>query len=105
VPGDAGLGPGAQADLLDAILAVVGRAKIAPNLPEGSAGSGVPTALLPPEVADSPGTADETKRGWQILQGPGFTLGLPPGLRAMRLDMGVAAPRPISAGEVVWNFV
>ena len=96
IPGDAGLGRPARADLTEEVVFVARRAEVT----DASAGAPVPGALKPPEVLPPAGDADETSAGWQVLAGPGFTLGLPPGIRAMRLDLGVPPPRPLPFAAV-----
>ena len=94
IAGDAGLGPGAVADMKEAILAVARHATMT-----GEA----PTPVVPhlsPDVSGPPVVTDETKVGWQVFQGPGFTLGLPPGIRAVRLDLGVTPARPMPFASV-----
>jgi hypothetical protein len=94
LPGDAGLGAGSKADLREEILAVIARARFdAPGL------AAVP--LLLPELPTPPVAADERRDAWQVFQGDSFTIGLPPGFRAFRLDTGVAAPRAIP-GAIAW---
>jgi hypothetical protein len=94
IAGDGGLGSIALADMKDAILAVVRHVTI---VGEASV-SAVP--LVPPDVSGPLALADETKLGWQVFQGPGFTLGLPPGLRAVRLDLGAVPARPMPFASV-----
>jgi len=95
VPGDAGLGEGATADLRDAILAVLRRAEV------GAEGAlpVVPGKL--PELPEPPRSADEKRNAWGTFAGIDYTLGLPPGLRAIRLDAGVPPPRPMP-DAVAW---
>ena len=95
LPGDAGLGPAARADLREEILAVIARARFDPAKPAPSA----PFVL--PELPPPPVAADERRDAWQVFQGDTFTVGLPPGFRAMRLDVEVPAPRD-TRGAVVW---
>jgi hypothetical protein len=94
IAGDGGLGATAVADMKDALMAVVRHVTIVGEAPV----SAVP--LVPPEVSGPQGLADETKLGWQVFQGPGFTLGLPPGLRAVRLDLGAVPARPMPFASV-----
>lgn len=89
LPGDAGLGAGAVVDATEALTAVVRRATV-----EGAGGTASGT-LLPPEWPSLPKAADEKKDAWQIFRGSGFTIGLPPGLRALSLAGNVRAPRPM----------
>jgi hypothetical protein len=95
VPGDAGFGPPAVPDLIVAIEVALRRTTLeeAPAAP-----AAVPVV---PDLPAPPNGADESHDGWQTFQGPGFTLGLPPGLRAARLDLGVGPARPI-ADAAAW---
>lgn len=94
IAGDAGLGSAVLADMKDTILAVARHATFGGEAPV----SAVP--LVPPDVSGPQALADETKLGWQVFQGPGFTLGLPPGLRAVRLDLGAVPARPMPFASV-----
>ena len=89
IPGDAGLGEAAIPDLRESILAVIRSTSV--DRPE----PGPIAPLLLPHLGDPPRAADERKQGWGAFQGAGFTLGLPPGIRAIRLDAGVPPPRPM----------
>lgn len=95
VPGDAGLGEAAVPDLVLEMLVVVARAKLRANAWEQVEGvlPDVPLAL--PTLDAPPGPADEARETWQVAEGSGFTIGLPPGIRARRLDQGVPAPRAV----------
>ena len=95
IPGDAGLGPSARTDLREEILAVVGRTRFDAGQAPAARPLQVPV-LPPPAVA-----ADERRDAWQVFQGDAFTIGLPPGFRAMRLDLSVPAPRAIPGG-IAW---
>jgi hypothetical protein len=89
IPGDAGLGEAAIPDLRESILAVIRSTSV--DRPE----PGPIAPLLLPQLGDPPRAADETKLGWSQFQGANFTLGLPPGIRAIRPDAGVPPPRPM----------
>ncbi len=100
VPGDAGLGPETLDDRWIELRAVAGRVEIqlertvrVTPLPAG-------TAAAVPDLGDAPGRADEGADPWQVAQGHGFTLGMPPGLKVKRLR-GVPAPQPVP-GQVLW---
>ncbi|HEX4825444.1 MAG TPA: hypothetical protein VFV19_14160 [Candidatus Polarisedimenticolaceae bacterium] len=95
VPGDAGLGEGASSDLRDAILALLRGTKVEP----GAEAAKAPPKL--PELPEPPRQADEKHHAWGAFAGTGYTLGLPPGLRAIRLDAGVPPPRPMPQA-VAW---
>ena len=90
VPGDGGFGSAAVPDLTAAIEAALRRTTV-----EESA-SGPAAVPVVPDLPAPPKAADESHDGWQTFQGPGFTLGLPPGLRAARLDAGVGPARPMA---------
>jgi hypothetical protein len=93
VPGDAGLGEAAIPDLRDSLLAVIGSLSV-----DNPAAHPTARPLLP-QLGDSPRAADETKSGWGSFQGEDYSLGLPPGIRAIRLDAGVPAPRGMPYGS------
>ena len=95
IPGDAGLGPSARSELREEILAVIGRTKFDAGRTPAATPLQVPV-LPAPAVA-----ADERRDAWQVFQGDAFTIGLPPGVRAMRLDLSVPAPRAIPGG-IAW---
>jgi hypothetical protein len=95
IPGDAGLGEAAAPDLREGVLGVLRRTELDA---EGSAVTAVP---LLPELTDPPRAADERRHGWGAFAGTDYTLGLPPGLRAIRLDAGVPPPRPMPSA-VAW---
>ena len=101
LPGDAGLGDAAISDLAEEAAAVFDNLdvreaawRVVPLLPAGG-------EVVPPEGPLVPGAGDERKQPWQVVDGPAFTLGLPPGIRARRLDRGVEAPRPVP-GALLW---
>lgn len=100
-PGDAGLGPTAVPDLLRELVAAVSRIEIHADAWEVQPGVPSSVPLLVPPLDFPPEPADERKNPWQVIEGGGFTLGLPPGIRGRRLDQGVAPPRPVSGG-VLW---
>jgi hypothetical protein len=101
VPGDAGLGPEAVPSLIEEALFLVSRvtargepwARIAP-LPKGE-------VLTAPATGGTPGDKSETDHPWQLVDGRGFTLSVPPGIRPIRLDAGVRPPVEVSGG-LLW---
>jgi hypothetical protein len=94
VPGDAGLGPAAVPDLREAILTV-----LKTTVASGTSRSAIANPIVP-ALGDPPVAADERRDGWGSLQADGFTMGLPPGVRATRLDAGVPAPRSMPFASV-----
>ncbi len=101
VPGDAGLGRDAADDLMEELLAVADRIELradAWNLEEGIHPG---TTLVLPALGAPPADADERRDTWQVVEGRGFTMGLPPGVRVRRLDEGIPPPREVPAA-VLW---
>lgn len=100
LPGDAGLGsagiPGRTQEMLHLLSKIeVGRSWT--NYPPHPRSE----PLLMPTVGDPPGDKSERTDPWQVVRTAGFTLGLPPGFRALRTEGGVQAPYPV-AGQVLW---
>jgi hypothetical protein len=63
---------------------------------QGCTASGVP--LMTPKMSEPPGDKDESEHPWGVLHGEGFTLGLPPGVKARMLD-GAYPGKPIPGGR------
>ncbi len=101
LPGDGGLGPDAVSGMQEELMAVLERIKIRPERWKDEAGCDPGVALTLPEGLVSVGEADERNQAWQIVDGGSFTMGLPPGLRSLRMDRGVPAPRPVPGG-LLW---
>lgn len=98
LPGDAGWGSAGLEPLTQELRAVLERIELANEAEWGAQScqrSGV--TLLLPETEDTPGDKDESLHSWGVLHGQGFTLGLPPGVRAHRLD-GDFPGTPIPGG-------
>jgi hypothetical protein len=98
VPGDAGLGDAAVPGLRDELLFALGSLEVDPGrwieaMEQDS------VAL--PDLAGPPGARDERIDPWQVATAASFTLGLPPGLRARRLDVGVPPAREVP-GAALW---
>jgi hypothetical protein len=100
VPGDAGLGERSIAEREAELLAILERSE----LPEEAWRRSAPFPagpLLLPVLPPAPRRWDEGADAWQAVEGPGFTLGLPPGVLGRRLDTGVTAPSVV-AGAGIW---
>jgi hypothetical protein len=99
--GDAGLGEEARVPLMTELQAVLGRTVIhGENWPEEKPmDTGVDAN--PPELGTPPGKRSEAEDPWQIALASGFSLGLPPGLRAMRTDGGPGAAFAVPGG-LLW---
>jgi len=101
VPGDAGFGRAAADDLLVELLAVVHRVQVNAEAWVAQEAIAAGTAIVPPTLDAPPSDADEKRDAWQVIEGRGFTLGLPPGVRARRLDQGLSPPWPLP-GALLW---
>lgn len=100
VPGDAGLGDDVIDDLLLELRATFGRVEVNPaawrlHVPQAP---GKPLRL--PLLGSPPGVKDEKTDPWQVVRGASFTLGLPPGVRARRLDGAIRAPVGVEGGKL-----
>jgi hypothetical protein len=100
VPGDAGLGAGAVAGLTLELLAAAERHRLREETWENPE-QAVDGPIALPLLGLPPGRDDERVDPWQIARGIGFTLGLPPGLRARRLSPEFAGPVPVRGG-LLW---
>lgn len=100
IPGDAGLGAAGIEDLLLELRATLGR--VVYDLESWKrlrpAPAGQP--LYPPLLGDTPGDKSEEEDPWQVARATTFTVGLPPGFRARRMDEGVPAPSEIPGGAL-----
>jgi hypothetical protein len=95
IPGDAGFGASGKPDMRLEILGVLRHVEVEERGPDAA-----PTSALP-ELPVPPTAADERRDAWQVFQGDGFTLGLPPGMRAIRVSPEADAPRPLGHA-VAW---
>lgn len=98
--GDAGLGAAGIGGLTDEALVALGRVEIlrAPWKNKKAVPVGVP--LILPTTGGTPGDKDEKAEPWQVASAREFTMGLPPGFRARRMDGGVPPPDPIPGGRL-----
>ncbi len=100
VPGDAGLGGGSLADREAELLAVLARTALPHEAWKRSAP--FPSGPLQvPILPHAPRAWDERRDPWQAVEGPGFTLGFPPGIVARRLDTGISTPSA-APGALLW---
>ncbi len=101
LPGDGGLGEEGVESLRTELEAVAARVDYRPEAWAQARGILPGAAIDLPEFGRPPGVGDERRDPWQIASGAGFTLGLPPGIRARRTDLAVAPPRRIP-GDLLW---
>ncbi|MBD3866554.1 MAG: hypothetical protein IFK94_00365 [Acidobacteria bacterium] len=100
LPGNAGLGREAVPGLMMELQAVLGRTMLnveAWPLEQRSMAAGA----VPPDLGMPPGDRSEAEDPWQTALARGFSLGLPPGLRAMRTDSGPGATLAVPGG-LLW---
>ncbi len=100
MPGDAGLGAAAAADLLQEMRVLFDRVLIRGELWKRR--KGLPHDQLV-ELGDTftvPSAKAESVHPWQVVKGSDFTLGVPPGVRARRLDGDVPPPIQIEGGKI-----
>lgn len=100
VPGDAGLGEGSRGEREVELLAILERTSLSEEAWRRS-GPFPSAPLLLPVLPPAARTWDEGRDPWQAVEAPGFTLGLPPGVLARRLDTGVSAPSVVP-GAGLW---
>ncbi len=100
LPGDAGLGSAGIDDLELEAFGLLPRLEI--NLRAWRARSGVPAGatVLLPKTATTSGDKTENDAPWQVVRGRDFTVGLPPGIRARRMDGSVPPPTEIEGGRM-----
>ena len=101
LPGNAGLGPEATSALADEARFVAERVEVRSegwrDLPHIAPGQ----PIVVPRVKAVPGETNERSEPWHVVSANTFTIGLPPGIRAMRLDAGVHAPVNVPGG-LLW---
>jgi hypothetical protein len=101
LPGDAGLGPGAVASLQSELFAVLRRVETIDGFLKGFGGTAHTINLILPRLNAAPVVRDEMRSPWQVIVGSSFTIGLPPGVRARRLDGNIPPPVPVPEG-LLW---
>jgi len=101
LPGDAGLGVGGSSGLTEEMMGVLRHVEIRPAAWKAQEAIPATTDLILPFTAETPGDGDEELTPWQVARAQGFTIGLPPGFRARRMDGGVPPPRELPGG-MLW---
>jgi hypothetical protein len=101
LPGDAGLGAVGADDLTTELRAVLDRVRLHPEQWPRLPGIAPGVNLLVPLMGGTPGDKSESEEPWQVAQGSSFTIGLPPGFRARRMDGAVPAPIQVPGG-LLW---
>jgi hypothetical protein len=100
LPGDAGLGASGIADLTLESRMVLGRVRF--NAEAWKRLQGLPQGkpVQVPTLGGTPGDKTEEDEPWQVARATDFTVGLPPGCRARRMDAGVPPPTEIPGGQL-----
>jgi len=101
LPGDAGLGYQGIAGLEAEATFLVSRVEVRPAAWRHETPLAAGTSVRIPSVGLPPGGRSEATDAWQVIVGNGFTLGLPPGFRTYRLDLGVNAAEQVP-GALLW---
>jgi hypothetical protein len=101
LPGDAGLGAAGEQDLATELRVLLERIQMHPEQWAQLRGITPGGNVLVPLVGGTPGDKKESEAPWQVARGTGFTVGLPPGFRARRMDGPVPAPLEIPGG-LLW---
>lgn len=101
LPGDAGLGPEATPALVEEARWIVAGVQIATQAWGDLPYAELDQPLVLPEIRAVPGATSEKSAPWKVASASGFTIGLPPGIRTMRLDAGAHAPSDIPGG-LLW---
>jgi hypothetical protein len=100
LPGDAGLGATGIAGLTEEMMGVLRHVEIRPAPWKIQPAIPVGVSLEVPVTAETPGDGNEELTPWQVARAQGFTMGLPPGFRARRMDGGVPPPRELPGGKL-----
>ena len=101
LPGDAGLGGDGSSGLTSEMMGVLRHVEIRPAAWKAQEAIPASTDLIVPFTGETPGDGNEELSPWQVARAQGFTIGLPPGFRAHRMDGGVPPPRELPGG-LLW---
>ncbi len=102
LPGDAGLGYQARFDLIEELWFVLDRVRTDPAELAAIKGLDATTPIVPPRLDSAYGEGSERADAWQTIEGADYSIGLPPGVRATRLDIGAPSPTGSAPGAVLW---
>ncbi|MCP3979870.1 MAG: hypothetical protein GY716_11225 [bacterium] len=103
MPGDAGLGGAGAEDLTLELEAVLDRMQIRPRVWSAQVPIPVGSRIDIPEAGEPPRDKTEEDAPWAVAYAPGFTVGLPPGFRARRIEESVPAPvARVIPGGLLW---
>ncbi len=100
--GDAGLGFQARFDLIEELFAVLDRVDVDRERWREATGIPFRTPVIPPRLDSPYGEGSERADAWQAVEGVGYSLGFPPGVRARRLDIGIPCPTGEIPGGLLW---
>ena len=100
LPGDAGLGADGISSLTEEMMGVLRHVEIRAAVWKTQEPISAGVEVIVPVTAETPGDGDEELTPWQVARAQGFTLGLPPGFRARRMDGGVPPPRNLPGGRL-----
>lgn len=101
IPGDAGLGAIGVEDLTVELRALLGRVAYSVEAWKQLQLPPAGQQFQPPLLGGTPGDKTEKEEPWQVARAATFTLGLPPGFRARRVDGEVPSPTEIP-GDSLW---
>jgi hypothetical protein len=100
LPGDAGLGETAVSDLTLEMREVFDRVLVNPDIWKRRPGLAPDAMITLGPTGNVPGAKDESIDPWQVAIGTDFTLGIPPGVQARRLDGDVPPPFKLPGGRL-----
>jgi len=100
LPGDAGLGEAAVDGLIEELIGVLQRVEVVPAIWKFQEGIPHGSDIRLPIIGPTPADKDETTSPWQVVRATSFSLGLPPGFRARRMDGSVPPPVQIPGGAL-----
>ena len=101
LPGDAGLGREGTEAITEEMLAILGRVEVREAAWKARSGVLPSAPPLLPVTVEAPGPVSEAEAPWQVARATGFTIGVPPGIRARVMDGEVPPPQEL-AGGLLW---